>query len=424
MTPRAVRARADAFAAVLAAAALVLAAARPARAGSEEFSTFSVEAQEEDDESTIDHLLARPPREWAREWERAPLAVRTSQACLTSGQWLDQTELKLRAPLGRSAFFGLDLAQERDDQVDYQYLDFSFHFPTRLGTAVGMFRPFHDKSRQDFAFMWDVGSDTSAFQLRLVAGLEDMFNNLWAFRQSRVGGVSEPYLRHPYEPGLRMVVRRPWLRAEVGGRYLTPGTKRLSALGNRGVTSLAKLWGTLAWASVETRALGLDWEVRSTNHQAASSEAPTAQPKPDNRDFRRQWTIETAASRRLTPRFTAELRWLYQERTQIHAPPFGPRTFAGVDRVLQAEGRWRPNQRLAMRLGAMVDRITITQTGAPSPVVLPTYGTRKESRAYLGLIARFGRVSVQGVEGFELDHEPYEVTLWHDKGFLQLQSTF
>ena len=44
MTPRAVRARADAFAALLAAAALVLAAARPARAGSEEFSTFSVEA--------------------------------------------------------------------------------------------------------------------------------------------------------------------------------------------------------------------------------------------------------------------------------------------------------------------------------------------------------------------------------------------
>jgi hypothetical protein len=56
--------------------------------------------------------------------------------------------------------------------------------------------------------------------------------------------------------------------------------------------------------------------------------------------------------------------------------------------------------------------------------VLPTYGTRKESRAYLGLIARFGRVSIQGVEGIELDHEPYEVTLWHDKGFLQLQSTF
>ena len=44
-------------------------------------------------------------------------------------------------------------------------MDLSFHFPTRIGTAVVMFRPFYDKSRQDFALMWDVGSDTSAFQV-------------------------------------------------------------------------------------------------------------------------------------------------------------------------------------------------------------------------------------------------------------------
>src|SRR5262249_13036842 len=141
VTPRAVRAAADASRILLASLVLLLGGPRVGRAGTEEFSTFSVEAQEEDDESLIDHLLARLPREWEREWEHAPLAVRTSQACLTSGQWLDQTELKLRAPMGQRAWFGLDLAQEQDDVVDYQYLDFSFHFPTRFGTAVGMFRP-------------------------------------------------------------------------------------------------------------------------------------------------------------------------------------------------------------------------------------------------------------------------------------------
>ena len=37
---------------------------------------------------------------------------------------------------------------------------------------------------------------------------------------------------------------------------------------------------------------------------------------------------------------------------------------------------------------------------------------------------RFGRVSLQVVEGLELDREPYEVWAVHDKGFVQLQTTF
>jgi hypothetical protein len=69
----------------------------------------------------------------------------------------------------------------------------------------------------------------------------------------------------------------------------------------------------------------------------------------------------------------------------------------------------------------MRDRVTVDQRGA-----LPgfTYGTRNETRIHLGLQARFGRVLVQGVEGVELDREPYEVSFHHDKGFLQLQTTF
>jgi hypothetical protein len=69
----------------------------------------------------------------------------------------------------------------------------------------------------------------------------------------------------------------------------------------------------------------------------------------------------------------------------------------------------------------MYDRIGIARAGV-DPFF--TYGSRKESRAYLGLDARFGRVSVSGVEGIELDQEPYEVTFHHDKGFLRLQTTF
>ena len=413
---RSLPARAVRFLIPIAAALLVLSSI--GHAGTEEFSTFSVEAQEEDDESLLDHILTRPPHAWDPEWERAPLALRTAQGCLTSGQWINETELKLRTTLGTRSWFGLNLRQNEDDHSTFNYLDLSFHFPTRIGTLGAMFRPFHDKSRQDFALMWDLGADTTTVQVRAVFGLEDVFNNFWQFRQARVGGTSEPYLRHPWEPGLQVVVRPPGMRVEVGGRYLTPSSKRVLVPSG---THLATLWGTLAWASVEGHLLGAGWEVRSINHQAASTDHPIEAPQPDGRDFRRQWSIEAAARRRVAGRLAAEARWVYQERTQQHAPPIWPPRFDAVDRVVQLEAVWSATSTLDLRCGGLHDRISVRPSGN---AVSSHYGSRTESRAYLGLMARFGRVRLQAVEGIELDHEPYEVWLVHDKGFLQLQTTF
>ena len=415
--------RSVARALVLAAGVLVLlpAGAGQARAGTEEFSTFSVEAQEIDDESLLDHMLTRMPGAWLGDWESAPMALRTAQGCLTSGEWINQTDLKLRTSLGGRAWFGLGLTQHESDRASYEYIDFSFHFPTRFGAPGAMFRPFHDKSRQDFAVMWDIGTDTGAFQLRAVFGLEDMFNNLWQFRQATVGGRSEPYLRHPWEPGLLMVVRRPSLRAEVGGRYLTPSTKRLDLSSDPNLDRLRTLWGTLAWASLDAKALGFEWEAKSTNHQAAGAEWRVDTPQPDGRDFRRQWSVEAAVRRRFASRLSAEARWLYQGRTQQHAPPIAPPRFEAVDRVLQVETVWAATSTLSLRVGGLHDRISVQPSGVPAS---SSYGSRREARAYIGLLARFGRVNLQGIEGIELDHEPYEVWAVHDKGFLQLQATF
>jgi hypothetical protein len=91
-----------------------------------------------------------------------------------------------------------------------------------------------------------------------------------------------------------------------------------------------------------------------------------------------------------------------------------------VDRVAQLEGRFPLRAAWAARVGALHDRATVGWSGAP----FPTYGTRVESRAYVGLTGRFGQVSVSAVEGFELDPEPYEVWWVHDKAFLHLQTTF
>ena len=72
----------------------------------------------------------------------------------------------------------------------------------------------------------------------------------------------------------------------------------------------------------------------------------------------------------------------------------------------------------AARVGGFHDRITVAHAGIFS------YGTRIESRAYLGAWMRFGQVAISAVEGIELDPEPYAVWFVHDKAFLGIQSTF
>jgi len=394
--------------------------ASAARAGTEQFSTFDVALQEEDDESLLDHMLLRAPLAWRSEWEHAESAIRTSQGCLTSGQWFIRTDLKLRTALGRSAQFGLDLRQNETDQSSWDYVDFSFRFPTGLGTFGAMFRPLYDKSKQDFGITYDAGTDTSAWQLQLAYIFEDTFNNLWEFRQTRVGNASEPYQRHPYEPNLRLVHRADGRvrRLEAGGTWLTPSVKTI--VGSP-VDYTRRLWGGSAYGLAELDAGGALWELRGTNLQAESSLQPMDYSTGDGRTFRRQWAAEVAASRPLVGRIEGELRYVYQARRESGREPAGPSRFDAIDRLLMVEARIPVTNSLQARVGGMYDRITVANEGMPS---LVTYGTRNESRAFVGLSARFGRVSIHAVEGIELDPEPYEVWLVHDKGFLHLQATF
>ena len=410
--------------ALLGAVVLVLAmplGTRGARAGTEEFSTFDVEQQEEDDESLLDHLLSRPPRAWRAEWEHAAQGFRTEQGCLTSGQWLIHSDLKLETPLGARARFGLKLRQYEDDAASFNYVDFTFRFPTRFGTVGGLFRPLYDKSRQDFAVTWETGADSSALQIQAVFALEDMFNNLWEFRQSRVGNRSEPYLQHPYEPALRVASRHANWRAEVEGKYLTPSRRRIPGVNDIDPVRFTTLWGALGQALLEARALGLEWELRGGNQQAFSTDAIEGAPFGNAGDYRRSWSAETAVRRDVLEGLTAELRYLYQDRTQQYAPPAGPAAFRALDRLLEAELEWRARPTLTARFGGLYDRILVAQSGLR---FAQSYGTRNESRGYIGLALRFGRVSVSGIEGIELDPEPYQVWFVHDKGFLQLQALF
>jgi hypothetical protein len=403
--------------------ALPTANAAPARAGTEEWTTFDPTAQEEDDESVLDHFLTRTPTSWRDDWERAPLAIRTAQGCLTSGQWFIDTDLKLRAPLGKKADFGLLLRQSETDVSKYQYTDFQFRFPVRYGTATTWFRPLYDKSRQDLGIGWGMGTDTSRSQLQLTFAFEDMFNNLWAFRQTRVGNASEsePYEKHPYEPAVMWISRNRNLRFEIEGRYLTPSRKRLIDFSRPVPQRITTLWGTIGRASVEVKALGAEWEVRTHNQQAFSTDLPVDLSEADAAFFRRAWSVESAVRRGIARRWSAEARWQYYARDARRGPPVGPASFASIDRMVALEARWAFAEHWGARFGTAYDRVTVSE--APY-YPMATYGTRTESRGFFGLEARFGNVRLAAVEGIELDPEPYDVWWVHDKGFLQLQAIF
>jgi hypothetical protein len=402
-------------------AILALLLPRLARANSEEFSTFNVEQQEEDDETVMDHLLARQPREWRDEWERSAQAFRTSQGCVTSGQWIELNQLKLDTALGKQARFGLNYDQVHDNTQSWDDLALRFIYPQRAGRLSVDFHPSFDKSRQDFALTWDTGRDTSAFYLSATFMIEDMLNNLWAWRQARVGAQSEPYLRHPYEPQLVMISRHPTWRIETGGRYLTPSIQEVSDLNSTATISQQTLWGVLGWGAIEADAPFVHAEVRTLNQQALSTNQPTDFSTGDNHNFRRQWSTEGTLSHDFGQLGYLFVRYLYQGRTQNYGLPLADGRFDAVDRIYQLEFGHAFDAHWRLRAGGLYDRLGYSRVGT---TLATSEDRKKESRAYVTVQGRFGNVSVEGTEGIELDSEPYQVVFHHDKGFLKLQSTF
>jgi len=402
-------------------AALLLAALpRPARASYEEFASLDVARAEEDDENLLDHVLVRPPEEWRDEWEHASGGFRSSQGCFTSGQWFLDNLLRVRVPMGDTTRFEFEWRQVADDEVAYDWTQLDVRFPLpRLGLWGVRFRPTYYKSRQDAALLWDVGHEATRFQARAVFGLEDVFNKFWSARQSRVGAESEPYERHPYEPALGLAWRGSRFRAEAAGKWLTPSVKRFDT-NDPALRRRERLWGVRHDATVEHRS-DLGTLRAGFEMVQASSWAEWDAVAGDHHVYRRRWRAEGAFTRPLGAHARLTFRYFYQERAQVWRPPIANSSFSVVDRMPMVEAAFLLPHDIGARVGFMRNRVTV---GGDAGVTAFTWGTRVETRAFLSLQRRFGRVWLQGTEGIELDREPYDVAFVHDKGFVQIQTTF
>jgi hypothetical protein len=394
--------------------------AHPARASYEEFSTLDVSRQEEDDENLLDHVLVRPPEDWRAEWEGATGAFRSSQGCFTSGQWYLDHELRLRVPMGDTTYMDLNIREVSDDESVYGWTQFDVRFPLPHAGLWGLrFRPLFDKSRQDVAVLWDHGNAHTPLQVQAVFGIEDLFNELWALRQTRVGDDSEPYERHPFEPALRVAWRTAGSHVELNGKWLSPSRKRFDTRDTL-LRRTERLWGVKHDASFSQHMGRGTAEVRFEQVQASSYAQWQTRPG-DHHLYRRRSRLESAFGWPLGQHGRVTLRYFYQERDQVWRPSLGNSALGVIDRMPMAEGLFRGPAGLATRLGFMRNRVTVTNTGG---VPASTWGTRVETRLFFSVQKQFGRVRIQGTECVELDREPYSVVFHHDKGFVHIQTTF
>lgn len=396
------------------------AAATAARASVEEFASFDVMSQEQDDENAIDHYLSRAPDAWRDEWDAAPTALRVDQGCMTAAAWYQANEFKARAPMGVRTWLDVQYLEHTDFEQTWRWMQFDFWAATKRRGAFGLrYRPAQNKSQQDFALLWRGGDERSRLRVDAAFTVEDMFNTLWEFRQSQVGDHWEPYRAHPFEPELRVLSRGARHRVEVSGKWLTPSRRQIVDPDPSRAGSVS-LWGSHAFALAEVTGGAWTGLARFDALQARSAQRIDAVPG-DGRSDRRRWIAEAALRRAIGERWRVEARWLYMRRAQDWRPPIASASFDALDRVGVGEVDWKATPNWHMRMGLLYDRIAIARTGDPPWF---TFGSRKESRAFIGLQARAGRVRLQGIEGIELDSEPYPVTFHHDKGFLALQTTF
>jgi len=400
--------------------AALLSSAGPARASYEEFRTVDEGKPEEDDESALDHYLVRQPTGWHDEWFQANGAFRSSQGCLTAGRWFSDNLFRVRVPMGDTTKLDLELLQVADDESQYDWIHFDVRFPLpRLGLWGVRFSPNFEKSKQDAAFLWDLGHATSPFQLKATMGIEDVFNNFWQSRQVYVGLQGQPYERHPYEPALRLYWRGHGPQLELGGKWLTPSVKRFDSF-DPTLRRKEHLWGAKGDATVSQQ-LGRALLDLGFDMVQASSRAEWPSQPGDHHLFSRRWRVEGGLSHPFGEHARVTARFIYQERLQLWTPPIAYATLDCIDRMPTLETEFQLPLGIGTRAGYIHNRVTVVQIG-----VVPTFtwGTRKENRLFIALQKRFGKVLVEGTEGIELDKEGYDVAFVHDKGFVHVMVPF
>ena len=246
-----------------------LAAVPAARGSTEEFSSFDVCGRRRTTRAA--GSPARPAAAaWRDEWERSPLAFRTSQGCFTSGQWYIARPAAARTASGaaRASRSSSTRVGERPARLRIPRLLVAV--PAALGTLGVMFRP----------------STTSPAGLRPALGAGRRHPGISAAGWLRVRGPVQQPLGLPADPRRRerRALRTAPVRARPqAARAGDAGAPRSWAAGSRRRASTstpppptrragADAVGHVGRRRRGGRALGVTWLARAEDRQARSTD--------------------------------------------------------------------------------------------------------------------------------------------------------
>src|SRR5213078_701834 len=112
----------------------------------------------------------------------------------------------------------------------------------------------------------------------------------WSSRQVRVGGESEPYVRHPFEPALDFTWRGHGPHVSARAKWLTPSTKDFDTR-DPALRRQETLWGAKG-DGVVSQTLGRTTLEAAFEDVQAQSNGYWEQQPGDHHNFRRRWRIK------------------------------------------------------------------------------------------------------------------------------------
>ncbi len=408
---------------------LVLLLASFASADMSEFETWRMDVQDTDDEYPLDHLFSLFGEDWQRAWRQSDQGMRLSNSCGTHEKWEIGIEAKLRRNLGRG--FGIAYAYRKADTFSHlsEWNEISLSWRLTGKHSMGLYyRPRFAKADHDLGLRFD-------WRPRKEQGLgfDINFQRFVGNRIARKRSI-EAEERWIYDRLPRFLSFWAALGSEDGARIALDGavlmpTERKHhppAIWLPDPDYLHKLEGARLGLDAHSPKLGpwrgllsIGWKQGLDETLPLVDGAALAK-----RTERETLWLRPKLERDFNERWSASLLFEYRERFEDSEgedlPPDGYH-YSARSRSWQAGFAWRVNDRFQLDFGYAGSGIGVTPGGDPDWINEEyRHFDRDENRLYLTLDYRWRGVALLFTETFELDEEPYDSFLFHDKSFFQI----
>lgn len=402
----------------------------PSYADMSEFETWRMDTQDADDEHALDHLQAINPLSWRRDWLDAESGMRLTNSCGSHEKWEMEIEAKVQRELSPSfflsyAYFKTEAFSHRSD-----WNELALEWRHGKGHSLGLFyRPRFAKADHDLGFRLQWNLDA-----RHGIGLDFIFQRFVNNRIAKKSSVlaEERWL---YEKAPRFLEF--WLLADGGEKsriefraaLLTPThrTHHPASVYLLPQDYEEKLDGGRIQLDLSSPSFGSWWVETSAGGKWGSTQKNPLMLGlgiPAKTTDRETWWFRPSLNNKLSRKWIAKLHFEYREKHEDSAGPDLPGEgfhYSSISRSWMAGLTWKAGPRFNLDFGYAGSGVSIGPTSDPDWISEDIcHSSRNENRLYLTLDYRWKGIALLFTETFELDDEPYDSFLLHDKSFFQV----